>query len=305
MTTLSTITVQVPATSANCGPGFDTLGLACTLYNTFEFTLLPRGWVLEVEGEGKDELKAGPENLIFAAFDAVWRQFNPQPYGLKVKMHNVIPMSRGLGSSSSAIVGGLVAANVLCGAKLSLESLLALATDIEGHPDNVAPALYGGFTISYMQGRVAHTTKLIPQLPLQFIAVVPEQPLSTAKARAALPAQVPLKDAIFNCSRTGLLVAALLTGNATHLATALEDKLHQPYRAPLLPGLAAAMDAAKKSGAYNAIISGAGSTIMAYAPIEADGALIARAMVNALAQVGQKASYHLLTLDNEGARIVN
>ncbi len=300
------VSIQVPATSANCGPGFDTLGLACTLYNevTYEITDA-KGFQLEVTGEGADYLKPFGRNLAFASFLRVWNEATcGQRIGLKVTMHNRIPMSRGLGSSSSAIVAGIYAANALCDNHFSRDELLAIATDIEGHPDNVAPALYGGFTISYMEQGKAHSLRLLPAKPLKFVAVVPDSKLATVLARQAIPETVPHKDAVYNTSRASLLVGALLSGNYNYLGMALEDRLHQPYRAHLIPGLADVFAAAKEAGAYNAIISGAGSTVMAYASPEADCDRIAVAMVAAFAAHGERACYHVLDLDTEGVKII-
>lgn len=301
------VTIQVPATSANCGPGFDTLGLACTLYNelTYEITDT-KGFQLEVEGEGADYLKPFGRNLAFQGFLQVWNQVNDgQRIGLKVTMKNRIPMSRGLGSSSSAIVAGLFAANCLCNNYYTKDQLLDMATAIEGHPDNVAPALYGGFTISYMDHEdKPHSLRVLPAKPLKFIAVVPDSKLATSLARQAIPATVPHHDAVYNASHAALLVGALLTGNYQYLGEGMEDKLHQPYRAHLIPGLMEVFAAAKAAGAYNAIISGAGSTVMAYADPEADCEAIAKAMVDTFAKHGETCCYHILDLDLEGVKAI-
>ena len=217
-------------------------------------------------------------------------------------MINRIPMSRGLGSSSSAIVAGLYAANALCDDYYTKDELLDVATDIEGHPDNVAPALFGGFTISCMEKGKAHSLRLMPEKPLKFIAVVPDSKLPTTLARQAIPATVPHHDAVYNTSRASLLVGALLSGHYEYLGMALEDKLHQPYRAHLIPGLQDVFEAAKAAGAYNAIISGAGSTVMAYASPEADCERIAQSMVQTFAKYGEHACYHILDIDKDGVK---
>lgn len=296
------IRIQVPATSANCGPGYDTLGVACTLYNELSFELLPpsEGLVLEANGEGKEYLVASENNLVFKSFFSVWRAAQLSEVGLKISMQNNIPMSRGLGSSSSAIVAGVYAANVLGGNKFSQDELLNFATAIEGHPDNVAPALLGGFTISYMEGSNAHSLSFKPVLPLKLIAAVPEHKLATSLARKAIPKEIKHTDAVFNVSRASLLVAALMSGSGEHLAAALEDRLHQPYRAHLIPGLHDVFAVAKEAGAYNAIISGAGSTVMAYAADDADHAKIAAAMQQAFEAHGQKCQTHILDIDYQG-----
>lgn len=301
---MNKVSIQVPATSANCGSGFDTLGLACTLYNevTYEITS-SRGFQLEVTGEGAEYLKPCGRNLAFASFLRVWNEVTARErIGLKVTMHNRIPMSRGLGSSSSAIVAGIYAGNILSGNRFNDDELLGFATEIEGHPDNVAPALLGGFTISYMDGRKAHSLRVEPAKPLKFIAVVPERRLPTVLARQAIPKTVSHHDAVFNTSRASLLVGALLSGEYQYLASGLEDKLHQPYRAHLIPGLDDVFEAARNAGAYNAIISGAGSTVMAYADVNADHEKIARAMQDAFLKNNEPCAYHILDLDLDGVK---
>ena len=301
---MNKVSIRVPATSANCGSGFDTLGLACTLYNevTYEITS-SRGFQLEVTGEGAEYLKPCGRNLAFASFLRVWNEVTARErIGLKVTMHNRIPMSRGLGSSSSAIVAGIYAGNILSGNRFNNDELLGFATEIEGHPDNVAPALLGGFTISYMDGRKAHSLRVEPAKPLKFIAVVPERRLPTVLARQAIPKTVSHHDAVFNTSRASLLVGALLSGEYQYLASGLEDKLHQPYRAHLIPGLDDVFEAARNAGAYNAIISGAGSTVMAYADVKADHEKIARAMQDAFLKNNEPCAYHILDLDLDGVK---
>ena len=301
---MNKVSIRVPATSANCGSGFDTLGLACTLYNevTYEITS-SRGFQLEVTGEGAEYLKPCGRNLAFASFLRVWNEVTARErIGLKVTMHNRIPMSRGLGSSSSAIVAGIYAGNILSGNRFNDDELLGFATEIEGHPDNVAPALLGGFTISYMDGRKAHSLRVEPAKPLKFIAVVPERRLPTVLARQAIPKTVSHHDAVFNTSRASLLVGALLSGEYQYLASGLEDKLHQPYRAHLIPGLDDVFEAARNAGAYNAIISGAGSTVMAYADVKADHEKIARDMQDAFLKNNEPCAYHILDLDLDGVK---
>ena len=301
---MNKVSIRVPATSANCGSGFDTLGLACTLYNevTYEITS-SRGFQLEVTGEGAEYLKPCGRNLAFASFLRVWNEVTARErIGLKVTMHNRIPMSRGLGSSSSAIVAGIYAGNILSGNRFNDDELLGFATEIEGHPDNVAPALLGGFTISYMDGRKAHSLRVEPAKPLKFIAVVPERRLPTVLARQAIPKTVSHHDAVFNTSRASLLVGALLSGEYQYLASGLEDKLHQPYRAHLIPGLEDVFEAARNAGAYNAIISGAGSTVMAYADVKADHEKIARVMQDAFLKNNEPCAYHILDLDLDGVK---
>lgn len=298
------VTVRVPATSANCGPGFDTLGLACNLYNYFTYELIDQGLSLKIEGEGTEKLKAGKNNLAFLSFYKVWDMIVGSKTGLSVIMSNNIPLSRGLGSSSTAIVAGLVAANHLTGNTLSKNEIVQLATEIEGHPDNVAPAILGGMTISYVDNGRASSLKFLPLKPFKLVAVVPDMPLATSLARRAIPKTVPHQDAVFNTSRAALLVGAMLTGDYQHLAAGLDDRLHQPYRAHLIPGMEDAFKAAVNNGAFNAIISGAGSTLMAYVPINVSCEAVGDAMCKALSEHDLHSVFHILDIDTEGAVVL-
>lgn len=298
------VTVRVPATSANCGPGFDTLGLACNLYNYFTYELIDQGLSLKIEGEGTEKLKAGKNNLAFLSFYKVWDMIVGSKTGLSVIMSNNIPLSRGLGSSSTAIVAGLVAANHLTGNTLSKNEIVQLATEIEGHPDNVAPAILGGMTISYVDNGRASSLKFLPLKPFKLVAVVPDMPLATSLARRAIPKTVPHQDAVFNTSRAALLVGAMLTGDYQHLAAGLDDRLHQPYRAHLIPGMEDAFKAAVNNGAFNAIISGAGSTLMAYVPINVSCEAVGEAMCKALSEHDLHSVFHILDINTEGAVVL-
>ena len=298
------VTVRVPATSANCGPGFDTLGLACNLYNYFTYELIDQGLSLKIEGEGTEKLKAGKNNLAFLSFYKVWDMIVGSKTGLSVIMSNNIPLSRGLGSSSTAIVAGLVAANHLTGNTLSKNEIVQLATEIEGHPDNVAPAMLGGMTISYVDNGRASSLKFLPLKPFKLVAVVPDMPLATSLARRAIPKTVPHQDAVFNTSRAALLVGAMLTGDYQHLAAGLDDRLHQPYRAHLIPGMEDAFKAAVNNGAFNAIISGAGSTLMAYVPINVSCEAVGEAMCKVPSEHDLHSVFHILDIDTEGAVVL-
>lgn len=301
------VTVQVPATSANCGPGFDCLGLACSLYNIFTYELLPEREGIQISGKGSgvDHLPQGRSNLTVQSFYDLWEKLNRPPTGLKVSSELNVPMSRGLGSSSTAIVAGLVAANALAGSPMDKTALVTEATAIEGHPDNVAPAILGGITVNVIEKGRVESLKVPLAKPLQLVAVVPERPMSTAKARAVLPPVVPRQDAIYNVSRAALLVGCFTTGNYEHLDTALGDALHQPYRLPLMPGSAEAIKAAKRAGAYSGIISGAGSTLMAYVPEDGDAAKVGEAMAKPFAEWNIKTEIHILHIDPDGAKVTD
>ena len=228
------VRVRVPATSANLGPGFDALGLALALYN--EVTLEEADRVsVAVEGEGSGRLDEGAKNVVargvVLAFEVAGRAFR----GARVGCVNRIPLSRGLGSSAAAWVGGLVAANALMGEPLDRDALLAAATRAEGHPDNVAAAILGGLAVSCADGpRVTAVSLPVPR-EIEWVVLVPETESSTREARAVLPESVPRADAIFNVQRVSLLLAALGAGRADLLAQAMQDRLHQPYRLRLFP----------------------------------------------------------------------
>lgn len=253
-------TVKVPATSANVGAGFDALGLAVDLYNTVRFELADS---LSISSTDGTKIPQGSDNLVYrAAADTFAFCGRPVP-GMHITQTNPIPMARGLGSSSACIVAGILGANALMGGPLSPRQMLTLATNIEGHPDNVAPALLGGFVASVLdEGQVYSVKKDISE-QLAFAAFIPDFPLLTRKARAVLPQNVPFKDAVYNLSRAALATAAFCDGDYELLGVATKDALHQSYRLPLIPGGDELFDFALDLGALAVYISGAGPTIMA------------------------------------------
>ena len=300
-----TIRVRVPGTSANCGPGFDSIGVACTIYNDLELTLKgEEGLVIEIEGEGAANIPADEHNIVLRAIRTILKRAHREDEvkGFHIRMTNHIPLSRGLGSSAAAIVAGLKAANALLGNRFSRRELLQMATNIEGHPDNVAPAIFGGFTISVVtRGRV-ECFSLMPRMPLKLVVAVPEFPLSTRLARSVLPEQVKMKDAVFNVSRAALLVAALTKGQPRFLRNAFADALHQPYREKLIPGMKDVFRAACRAGALGASLSGAGPCLIAYT-LENEEA-VGQAMVEAFQEHEIEAHALQLSLDAHGARIL-
>ncbi|MHC1758194.1 MAG: homoserine kinase [Negativicutes bacterium] len=299
------VRVRIPATTANCGPGFDTLGIACTLYNEVALELLEPGDEVQIQvtGDGADTLPVGDRNLVLRSVRTVFGRAEKKPAGIRLTLHNNIPLSRGLGSSSAAIVGGLVAANAVIGNRYSQNELLNMATQLEGHPDNVAPALMGGFTVSVMQGEKVICLRLPVPKQLQMVVCIPDFRLSTHKARQAIPATLPHQDAVYNVSRTALLVGALASGQIEYLSDALDDKLHQPYRAALIPGMTDVFAAGKAAGALGVTMSGAGPSLMAYTVEKTDA--IGEAMVEAFQSHDVKSRYLCLGVDYEGARIID
>jgi homoserine kinase len=299
----NTVKVRVPGTTANCGPGFDAVGIACTIYNDLELTVTQdTGISLEVTGEGEGAIPSDSSNVVIKAIKMVMDKTGQQYQGIKLKMMNQVPLARGLGSSAAAIVGGLVAANELTGNRLSETDLLDMATAIEGHPDNVAPAIFGGITVSIMDSGHAHYLRFLPPVDFSMVAVIPQFNLSTRAARKVLPPTVPFTDAVFNVSRTALLIGALATGELKLLLHALEDRLHQPYRQQLIPGMAQVLAAARQAGALGAALSGAGPCLLAYTAENSDE--VGQAMVKAFEIHKVKAKYQVLQIDRQGAIIL-
>lgn len=260
------VRVQVPATTANLGPGFDCLGMALKFYNVVEMAVQGENRLaIEVLGEGAQDIARDEGNLVYRAAKMLFKKVGFNPPGLRIRLINNIPLARGLGSSASAVVGGLVAANVLAGTKVSLREILNMAYQLEGHPDNVAPALLGGIVVSTVVEDEVRWLKIDPPPGLKVAVAIPDFHLPTHAAREVLPQQVGLSDAVYNLSRTALLVASLLQGRLDMLSTAMEDKLHQPYRASLIPGLKKVLAAARLAGARGACLSGAGPTVVAFA----------------------------------------
>ncbi len=259
--------VKVPATTANLGPGFDCMGMALGLHNEFWFTEIPTGLEVIVSGEGHEGIPADERNLVVRGVRYVCQHLGRDLTGLRLEQTNHVPAASGMGSSSTAIVAGLLGGNALLGSPLNREEILQLATNIEGHPDNVAPAIFGGLVLVPLgeDGACEHIEH-IPMPTLNAVLVLPDFTLFTADARAALPTEVSRDDAIFNMSHVALLVRALETGDYQKLAIAMQDKIHQPYRMALIPGMAEAMSAAKEAGAAAVVISGAGPSLIAFAP---------------------------------------
>ena len=276
------VTVRAPATSANLGPGFDALGLALTLHDTVTAQIIGGGLAIEVTGFGEDTQDAGEAHLVIRAMRAAFEAAGAQPPGLAISCRNMIPHGFGLGSSAAAIVAGLVAARALIspggpgsgdgpaapGGPLDEAGLLRLASELEGHPDNVAACLSGGLTIAWLTAAeespgvlAPRAVRLAPRPGLAPVICVPLKPVSTSVARQALPASVPHADAAQNSARAALLIAAL-TGASDALLEATEDYLHQRYRAGTMPGTAALIGALRAAG-VPAVVSGAGPAVLA------------------------------------------
>ncbi|MBO7745499.1 homoserine kinase [Paenibacillus sp. MWE-103] len=257
------VLVKVPASTANLGPGFDTLGMALSLYSWIEMEPVEGNTVVELYGDDLGGIPTDKTNLIYKVAQMVFAEAGVDMPELRIAMYSDIPLTRGLGSSATAIVGALVAANALSGGKLGEDELFQIASRLEGHPDNVGASLFGGIVVSSWDGERAEKVRLEPHADLEVLVAIPAFQLQTEKARHALPAKLDLKDAVYNVANSSLLVAAFASGRLDLIPFAMRDKLHQPYRAPLVPGMSVILERATEHGALGAALSGAGPTLLA------------------------------------------
>ncbi|MEO0853922.1 MAG: homoserine kinase [Cyanobacteria bacterium J06648_11] len=300
---MTAVEVIVPATTANLGPGFDCLGAALNLYNHFWFR--PGGdTALDIRVRGSEVVGFGKDNLVFRAFARAFELLDKPIPAVDIEIELNVPMARGLGSSATAIVGGLLGANAMGTLNLSAERLLQVAIAIEGHPDNVVPALKGGCQLSILGDRGRWTICPVTWSDsINAVVVVPDFKLSTETARQVMPESISIADAVFTQAHLGLLLRSLETGNPDWLSEALHDRLHQPYRLQLIPGFNAVQAAATAAGAYGTVISGAGPTVLALCPASVRET-VGAAMVNAWQQLDVRAEAKLLDLDRQGGRVV-
>ncbi|WP_342480541.1 homoserine kinase [Paenibacillus sp. FSL L8-0340] len=253
--------VKVPASTANLGPGFDTLGMALSLYAWIEMEEAAET-VFHLHG---DEMKGVPQdknNLLYQVAQMVFAEAGVTIPELSISMYSEIPLTRGLGSSASAIIGGMAAANAMIGSPLDNARLFDMATALEKHPDNVGASLFGGIITAVWDGEHADFIRLEPPQDLEVLVVIPEFELATVKARGVIPSEITVGDAVFNISRTSLLTAALASGRLDLISRAMQDRLHQPYRAPLVPGMEKLLAEAPQHGALGIALSGAGPTLL-------------------------------------------
>lgn len=297
----SYIQVRVPASTSNLGPGFDALGLALDLATTI--TVTPAQTTsITIRGEGAQTLSRGPDNLVLRRMHDLATACGRSLPAIELAIDNGIPLERGLGASGAASLAGLLAADALLETTLSRAELLDLACQVEGHPDNVTPSLLGGCTVSALDD--GHVTALQIPFPDDLVCAlcIPDMRMPTHAARQVMPTSYSRADAIFNLSRTALLVAALATGQYQALAIATEDRLHQPYRTTILPALMPVIQAACAAGAYGAFLSGAGSTIAALST-PAHSPHVLAAMAAAAAQHGLSSHTLVAHIDRAGARV--
>lgn len=297
------ICVRVPATTANLGPGFDAIGLALDLWNEAEFSQTRvKKITLTVTCEGAGTLPTDDSNAILAAALQLYALVGKKPDGLTIHCLNRIPLVSGMGSSSAALLTGMLGANALLGNPFPREEVLTMATQSEGHPDNVVPAMLGGLVASVIsQGEVVSRKLLVS--PIVITVVMPDFYFPTKSAREILPEFVLRQDAVFNLSRAVLVIRALETGDLELLGEVMEDSLHQPYRLPLIPGALDAIQGARQAGASAVALSGAGPSLIAFSGQPAD-ARIGVAMQRAFEKAGLKARIFPLNISQSGASVV-
>jgi homoserine kinase len=272
------VVVRIPASTANIGSGYDSFGLALARFNSVTAELDPSGgWSVEVRGEGAGRAPVGPGNLVASSMHRLFDEAGVSA-GARIECDNAIPFGRGLGSSSAAIVGGLLAGNALAGAPLDPDALFRLAAGIEGHPDNVAAALFGAFTICWSEDAVFRAARVDPPAGLAAVCVVSDRRLSTESARALLPGTVPHADAAYDAGRAGLLAAGIALGRADLIGPGMHDRLHEPYRAAQVTDLETVRAALLEAGADGASLSGAGPTVIGLVTAADDAAALERAV---------------------------
>ena len=293
------VKVRVPATSANLGPGFDSIGVALGLYNYVTVEETDQGLVIDVLDESSAFLAKDERNLVYRAMKAVFDKVGYSIKGLHLTLENNIKVTRGLGSSSAGIVAGLVAANYISGNQLSQEELLLMAAEIEGHADNVTPALLGGFTVAVKQKNRVQYVKTELKDDLCFAALIPDFYLQTKKARGILPRYVSMWDAVYNTGRSALLTASITSGKYENIRTAVGDKLHQRYRKRLVPKMDELFRSCYQKGALGVYLSGAGPTIVAI--LHRDNQRFEPEMEKLLKEEMPDWSLHILKADNQGA----
>ena len=295
--------VKIPATSGNMGVGFDCAGMALNIYNTVEFEAREQGLVIEVPGDLDGSIPRDEQNMVYRAANVAARRIGKPLGGLFLRQYGDIPMASGLGSSAACAVAGIYIADTLLNGGLSPAEMLELATDMEGHPDNAAPAIYGGVCISVREGSRLSTIRLPLSGELPDIAVMtPRFPLSTSRSRASLPREIPLCDAASNIARMGILVSAFYERDFSWLRTALHDKLHEPYRKSLVKGYDQIVHAARRAGAYGVCLSGAGPTMLAFVP--AEHIRFPEAMQRALAGIPGGWQLRMARISGHGAAVL-
>ncbi|KAA3659540.1 MAG: homoserine kinase [Calditrichaeota bacterium] len=293
--------IKIPCSTSNLGPGFDTLGLALQLFLEIEVSTATEKTEFVLSGEGKDALPLDESNYIYKIYCQGCEIIGATPRSLHIKVRSDIPLSRGLGSSGSAVVAALVMANELNGGSLTRDQIAEIATRIEGHPENVSASCYGGLTVGCLANEKLFSCQILPQESLKAVTVIPEIEILTREARTLLPEHVPFAVAVNNVQRATLFAAAMATGQFDVLREASKDKLHQPFRKKLIPGFDALLESAYEAGALAAFLSGSGSTIVAL--VQENASRVEDAMLSSVASFNYSASARTLDIAREGYRV--
>ena len=293
------IKIRIPATSANMGPGFDSLGIALNLYNYISVEEIESGLEIKILDETRRFLPEDERNLVYKCMCKVFDKCGYQPKGIRLILENNIPVTRGLGSSSAVIVGGLMAGNAIAGYPFDKETLLRMAAEIEGHSDNVTPAMLGGFTVNVFSKNKLNYVKHNLNDDLCFVAIIPDFPLATKKSRSVLPHWIMHRDAVYNIGHCALLASSLITGNYENIRTAINDKIHQKYRRKLIPVMDELFRICYQYGALGVYLSGAGPTVVAI--IKSSNKNFNAKVSHALSKKANNWHLSLLKIDNIGA----
>lgn len=302
------IVLRIPATSANIGPGFDCMGFALQIYNIIQVEETSSGLDISYSDNAGDYLPTDEKNLVYRSMKEVFDRVGYHPEGLKIHLINNIPVTRGLGSSSACVTGGLFAANILSGNPLTEEELIFMAAEIEGHPDNSTPAILGGMVVAVLDEKKVHYVRVDVKDDLKFAVLIPDFILSTKKARNILPKHILHKDGVYNAGRAALMAASLITGKYDNLLIAAQDKLHQPYREHFIPGMKQLFRAGIEFGAKGIYLSGAGPTLIAM--LQKDDRNFESQMAGYLRQHLKEQhlkdwSLKIVSPDNEGIKLIN
>jgi homoserine kinase len=304
---MPSFSIKVPASTSNLGPGFDTIGLALDLYNTYSFETIDsedNSSLIYSSNLSEDEVPYSKDNLVYRAYEYLFTREALKIPSVKIHFEAGIPTTGGFGSSSTAILAGLMAANKILGGKYDQEKILKIGTQLDGHPDNISPALLGGLIVCIYANKELNYVKLPWDQSLFFVVLTPDFKVPTAKARAILPSMVEFQDAVFNVGYSSLLVAALASKNTEVLKQCFKDRLHQHYRAQLVPGMQYVLDLGVEAGAIGTMLSGAGSTLLAVVDNEDKAHSIGKAMQTAWLQSSVKSEYRILRAVEEGAYFV-
>ena len=297
------IKIKVPASTSNLGPGFDTLSLALDWYNEFTFKVVKEG--LKITQSNSNKLPEDSTNLVYKSFCEVFKKLKKTPPGIELDINCQIPLAAGLGSSASAVVSGVLAANTLLDNVLSKSEILSLATKLEGHPDNCAAAIYGGLTISVSQDEKVYVSQFPWPKELLVIVVIPDFELPTRISRELLPSKISYGDATFNVSRTAYLLSSLLNKDWEGLKIGFQDRLHQPFRKDLVHGMEEVLNEGLKKGACGATLSGAGPTLAAFVNDKNKAEQIGKAMTEKWQEFKVKSNYRVLNVASDGVKIEN